>query len=90
MACDTHTCPQICLKVKELLSCYRFTQSFAIQVGFSCRCISWAILVQICYPGTPMETRDPELTFGTKIYEILFIIELMKILVPEKTSPYGA
>ena len=47
----------------------------AIQVAVSFRCISWAIKVQIFYPGTLLKTRDQELSFGTKIYGNLFIID---------------
>ena len=48
---------------------------FAIWVAVSFPCISRAILVQISYPGTLFKTRDQELSFGTQIYGILFIID---------------
>ena len=48
---------------------------FSIQVAFSFHCITWAILVQILYPGTLLQTRDQGLSFGTKIDGILFIID---------------
>ena len=44
---------------------------FEIQVAVSFSCISQAIKVQMFYPGTPLETRDQELSFGTKIHGIL-------------------
>ena len=51
-----------------------YFEGFAKKVVFSFTCISWAIEVQITYPGTLLETRDQGLSFGTKIYGILFII----------------
>ena len=67
--------PQTYLKVIDLLNHYRFVLSSAIQVEVSFPCLSWAIYVQISYPGTFLETRDQDLSFGTKIYGILFIID---------------
>ena len=64
-------CPQTCLKASEILNLYSFGQSFAIPVAVSFTSISQAIEVQISYPGTLFETRDQELSFGTKIYGIL-------------------
>ena len=47
---------------------------FEIQGLFSFPCTSLANEVQISYLGTLLETRHQELSFGIKIYRILFII----------------
>jgi len=64
---------------------------FAIQLAFSFPCISRAIKVQISYPGTPLETREQELSFGTKIYGILFnTIEDISSKKTKKTQGFVA
>ena len=69
------TCPQTCLEVSKFLNCYSLAKGFKIQGAVSFPCIYWAIKVQIYYPGTLLETRDQDLSFGTKTYGNLFIID---------------
>ena len=62
-------------KQKRFLGKSLILSVFANQVVFSFPCISQANEVQISYPGTLLETRDQGLSFGTKIYGVLFIID---------------
>ena len=69
------TCPQTCLEVYEFLNCHSLPEGFEFQGALSFPCLSWAIQVKIFYPGTLLKTRDQYLSFGTKIYGNLFIID---------------
>ena len=70
------TCPEICLKVIEFSMFNRFIfMFFTIEVAVSFPVITLSIEFQISHPGIVLETRDQELSFGTKIYGILFIID---------------
>ena len=65
-------CPQTCLYVGELSKptqiCLTF---FATQVAVSFPVITLSIEFQISHPGIVLDTREQDLSFGTKIYGIV-------------------